>query len=113
MPVPDEVETYNPWTVVNVVFARLAQDGLHPVLGDAGDPGAPAAALLRALGVQPSAEGNRQVVRGVREHLAELRTAVLGDVSAVPTASQGETPQDAPVGSAGASEVDLPGGHRP
>ena len=73
----DEPETYNPWSVVNLVFAHLAAAGLHPVLGGA-DPGAPAADLLRALGIEPAAEGNRQVSRAVRDHLAELRTAVLG-----------------------------------
>ncbi len=78
-PEPAEVETFNPWTVVNLVFRQLVDAGLHPVLGDTGDPGAPAAALLRALGVEPAAEGNRKVVRDIRDHLAELRTAVLGD----------------------------------
>jgi hypothetical protein len=74
-----EPETYNPWTVVNLVFHHLAEKGLHPVLGSAGDPGAPAAALLIALGIEPAAEGNRQVMRDVRDHLATIRTAVLGD----------------------------------
>jgi hypothetical protein len=74
-----EVETYNPWSVVNLVFFHLAREGLHPVLGEAGDPGAPAAALLRALGVEPAIEGNRQVVRDVRDHLATLRSAVLDE----------------------------------
>ena len=69
---PDEAgapdaETYNPWSVVNLVFHHLADQGLHPVLGATGDPGPPAA------------EGNRQVMRDVREHLATIRTAVLGD----------------------------------
>jgi hypothetical protein len=73
----DEVETYNPWTVVNLVFSRLAAEGLHPVLGSAGDPSGPATDLLRALGITPSAEGNRQVVRDVRDHLATMREAVL------------------------------------
>lgn len=73
----DELETFNPWSVVHLVFHHLVEQGLHPVLGNAGDPGAPAAALLRALGVEPAAEGNRQVVRDVREHLAALRVAVM------------------------------------
>ncbi len=76
---PVDVETYNPWTVVNLVFHQLAKDGLHPVLGSTGDPGIPAAALLRALGIEPAVEGNRQVVRDIREHLATLRGAVLGE----------------------------------
>ncbi len=75
----DDTETFNPWTVVNLVFSRLSQEGLHPVLGDAGDPSGPAADLLRALGIEPAAEGNRQVSRDVREHLATLREAVLGE----------------------------------
>jgi hypothetical protein len=75
----DDTETYNPWTVVNLVFHKLAAEGLHPVLGSAGDPSVPAAELLRALGVEPAAEGNRQVTRDVREHLATIREAVLGE----------------------------------
>jgi hypothetical protein len=82
-PVDDEArddvqaETYNPWTIVNLVFGHLAEQGLHPVLGDGGDPGEPARALLTALGITPSAEGNREVMRRVREHLAEIRTVVF------------------------------------
>jgi len=75
----DDAESYNPWTVVNLVFHKLAAEGLHPVLGSAGDPSVPAAELLRALGVEPAAEGNRQVTRDVREHLATIREAVLGE----------------------------------
>jgi hypothetical protein len=75
----DDIETFNPWTVVNLVFHKLADEGLHPVLGSAGDPGGPAADLLRALGIQPAPEGNRHVVENVREHLATLREAVLGE----------------------------------
>lgn len=77
MPEQDDAETYNPWTVVNLVFHRLAAEGLHPVLGGPGDPGEAATALLRALGITPSAEGNRQVMRDVRDHLATMREAVL------------------------------------
>ena len=32
-------ESFNPWSVVNVVFHHLAAQGLHPTLGGA-DPGA-------------------------------------------------------------------------
>jgi len=71
-------ETYNPWTVVNLVFHHLAAQGLHPVLGGR-DPGAPAAELLRALGIQPAAEGSRQASEDVRQHLAEIRTAMFHD----------------------------------
>ena len=74
-------ETFNPWSIVNLVFHHLASEGLHPVLGEAGDPGVPAAALLRALGITPAAEGNRQASEKVKEQLAELRAAF--DVSHV------------------------------
>jgi hypothetical protein len=72
-------ETYNPWSVVNLVFHHLAEQGLHPVLGEAGDPGGPATALLRALGIEPAAEGNRQVSRDVKDQLAQIRAAVFGE----------------------------------
>jgi hypothetical protein len=76
-----DVETFNPWSIVNLVFSHLAEEGLHPVLGEAGDPGRPAADLLRALGITPAAEGNRQASEQVKERLAELRAAF--DVSHV------------------------------
>jgi hypothetical protein len=78
---PDEppVETFNPWSIVHLVFHHLAEHGLHPVLGGAGDPGGPAAALLRALGIEPAAEGNRQVSQQVQQHLEQIRSAVFGE----------------------------------
>jgi hypothetical protein len=78
MPAGDERETYNPWSIVNLVFHHLAAQGLHPVLGESGDPGAPAADLLRALGIRPAAEGNRQLAEHVRSELEQLRNAVFG-----------------------------------
>jgi hypothetical protein len=72
-------ETYNPWSIVNLVFTHLAEEGLHPVLGESGDPGPPARALLLALGIEPAAEGNREVMRDVRAHLAEIRAVMLED----------------------------------
>jgi hypothetical protein len=72
-------ETYNPWSVVNLVFHHLADQGLHPVLGGRRDPGPPAAELLRAFGIEPAAEGNRQISQDVRSHLAEIRAAVFGE----------------------------------
>ncbi len=75
---PDEPETFNPWTVVNVVFRHLVDAGLHPVLGETGDPGPPAAQLLRALGITPAAEGDRQQLQRVRAQLAELRERAFG-----------------------------------
>jgi hypothetical protein len=70
-------ESFNPWTVVNVVFHHLAAQGLHPKLGGP-DPGAPAAELLRAFGIEPALEGDRQVSANVKTHLAEIREAVFG-----------------------------------
>jgi hypothetical protein len=75
---PDDTETFNPWSVVNLVFHHLADSGLHPVLGERGDPAPHAAALLEALGIQPAPEGNRQVSRDVQDRLAQLRAAVFG-----------------------------------
>jgi hypothetical protein len=49
------------------------------VLGEAGDPGEPAAALLRAMGVVPAAEGSRQQAEEIRGELARLRGAVFGE----------------------------------
>lgn len=81
MEMPQDCETYNPWSIVNLVFRHLAQEGLHPVLGEAGDPGAPAAQLLRALGIAPMAEGNRQVSARTYDELARLRAAFEGGQS--------------------------------
>jgi hypothetical protein len=72
-------ETFNPWSVVNLVFHHLAGQGLHPTLGVGGDPGTPAAELLRCLGIAPAAEGNRHVADTVQDRLAELRSAVFGE----------------------------------
>ncbi len=72
-------ETYNPWTIVNLVFRHLADEGLHPVLGVAGDPGAPAAALLEALGILPSYDASKKITRKVGDELAQLRAAFEQD----------------------------------
>ena len=74
-PMDSSEETYNPWSVVNLVFRHLADEGLHPVLGEAGDPGAPAAALLTALGITPSTDGSKKITRRVGDELARLREA--------------------------------------
>jgi hypothetical protein len=79
MPAGHERETYNPWSIVNLVFHHLAAQGLHPILGESGDPGSPAADLLRALGITPAAEGSRQLAEHVRSELEQLRNAVFGD----------------------------------
>lgn len=75
----DQGESFNPWSVVNLVFSHLSDHGLHPVLGESGDPGAPARDLLVALGIEPAPEGNREVMRGVRAHLAEIRAVMFED----------------------------------
>ena len=70
-----QAETYNPWSIVNLVFRHLADEGLHPVLGESGDPGKPAAELLRALGLTPAFESRPHVLTGVSDELARLRAA--------------------------------------
>lgn len=72
-------ETYNPWTVVNLVFHHLVEHGCHPTLGAAGHPGEPAAALLRALGITPTVDGDARLAESNREHLAQLRADLLGE----------------------------------
>jgi hypothetical protein len=68
-------ETYNPWSIVNLVFHHLAAEGLHPVLGEAGDPGGPAGELLRAMGITPDKEGSRQASEQTKRDLAAIRAA--------------------------------------
>ena len=72
-------ETFNPWSVVNLVFHHLAEQGLHPILGESGDPGPPAAELLRALGIEPAAEGNYRHSQDVQDQLAQLRNIFFGE----------------------------------
>jgi hypothetical protein len=73
-------ESYNPWSVVNLVFGHLADRGLHPTFSDAGDPGAHAADLLSALGIRPLAEGNREAEREATfDELARIRAAMFGE----------------------------------
>jgi hypothetical protein len=52
---------------------------LHPTLGDAGHPGEPAAALLRALGIVPNVEGDARTSARTRDKLAELRATMMDD----------------------------------
>jgi hypothetical protein len=76
--VNEQGETFNPWTVVNLVFHHLADNGLHPVLGEAGDPAMPAAALLRALGIEPGRNDETVSSPAVQDHLAEIRERMFG-----------------------------------
>ncbi|MEW2500653.1 hypothetical protein ACQPXB_17930 [Amycolatopsis sp. CA-161197] len=72
-------ETYNPWTVVDLVFRHLVDIGLHPTLGSGGPPGEPAAELLRALGITPTAEGDVRIQHEKESQLAQLRAAMMED----------------------------------
>ena len=47
------------------------------MLGESGDPGPPARALLLALGIEPAPEGNREVMRAVHANLAEIRAVMF------------------------------------
>jgi hypothetical protein len=69
-------ESYSPWTVVSLVFGHLVDEGLHPALGAGGNPGDPAAELLRAFGIRPSPEGDSRIGEATREKLAELRATM-------------------------------------
>jgi hypothetical protein len=73
-----EEETYNPWTVVHLVFEHLADAGLHPVLGSTGNPGDPAAELLRCLGIRPDPQGDQRIAEQQDSTLAELRETYFG-----------------------------------
>lgn len=72
-------EAYSPWTVVHLVFDHLVEAGLRPTLGEAGDPSAPAAALLAALGVRAATKSDMRIPDDVREELAALREAMLDE----------------------------------
>jgi hypothetical protein len=89
------IERYNPWTVVNLIFRKLAEEGLHPVLGESGDPSEPAAALLRTLGIEPGdpGHGDGHLAGLVRDELADLR-ARLG----TPVESGAESGADPGIG---------------
>jgi hypothetical protein len=75
----DRQETYSPWTVVNLVFGHLTDEGLHPTLGEAGNPGEHAAELLRALGIRPSNEGDARIGAATRDKLAQMRADMSDD----------------------------------
>lgn len=75
---PDKGQTFNPWSVVHLVFDHLVANGLQPVLGETGDPSQPATGLLRAMGVEPGPERPGYTQADVSEQLAELRVTMLG-----------------------------------
>ena len=71
-PAEPDAESFNPWSIVNLVFHHLADKGLHPVPAARVIRDPPAAALLSvARGIEPAVEGNRQVARDVRDHLGD------------------------------------------
>ncbi|MEQ3549169.1 hypothetical protein WIS52_01695 [Pseudonocardia nematodicida] len=72
-----EAETFNPWTVVNLVFEHLAEQGLHPVLGETGDPAAAATQLLAAMGISAAPEKAGPADPDVQDELAELRRRIM------------------------------------
>lgn len=74
-----EPETFNPWTVVNIVFTHLAEAGLHPVLGEAGDPAVPAAALLKAFGIEPGRNDETVASASVQDELGLIRERMFGE----------------------------------
>lgn len=73
-------ETFNPWSVVNLVFHHLADRGLHPVLGESGDPNQAATDLLRAMGITPAPDHAGPADAGVQNDLAELRKKYMPDI---------------------------------
>ncbi|WP_219413844.1 hypothetical protein [Pseudonocardia nigra] len=77
---PSARETYNPWTVVDLVFHHLAGEGLHPVLGGCGNPESAAAALLTALGIAPGRGGEGRAAAPIQAVLADMRKQMFPDV---------------------------------
>ena len=73
-------ETYNPWSVVNLVFHHLADGGLHPVLGESGDPNKAASDLLIAMGITPAPDHAGPADPDVQNDLAALRKKYMPDV---------------------------------
>lgn len=70
-------ETFNPWSVVNLVFHHLAEMGLHPVLGETGDPAKAAADLLAAMGIESAPDHAGPAAAPVQDMLAELRQRMM------------------------------------
>ena len=73
-------ETFNPWSVVNLVFHHLADLGLHPVLGENGDPAAAASALLTAMGIESAPDSAGPAAAPVQDMLADLRRQMMPGV---------------------------------
>ncbi len=73
-------ESFNPWSVVDLVFHHLADLGLHPALGEAGDPNAAASDLLLAMGITPAPDHAGPADAGVQSNLADLRRKYMPEV---------------------------------
>jgi hypothetical protein len=56
----------------------VSREGMQPVLGEAGDPAGPAAALLRALGIEPGRNDETVSSPAVQDQLAEIRERMFG-----------------------------------
>ncbi len=78
---PPAVETFNPWTIVHLVFHHLAANGLHPVLGGRGDPAVAATALLRELGIEPGRNDESVTSPLVQDQLSAMRAHFFGEDS--------------------------------
>lgn len=76
MPADSTPVVYNPWTIVNLVFAHLAEQGLRPVIGEQ-DPSKPAGELLRAMGFVASPIPDARSTQRRDEELAALRAQLL------------------------------------
>ena len=78
---PAAPETFNPWTIVHLVFHHLAANGLHPVLGGRGDPAVAATALLRELGIEPGRNDESVTSPLVQDQLSAMRAHFFGEDS--------------------------------
>lgn len=78
MPADSIPVAYNPWTIVNLVFRHLADEGMGPVIGQQ-DPSIPAGELLSALGIVSSPIPDARSTRRRDEELAALRARYLPD----------------------------------
>lgn len=78
MPADSIPVAYNPWTIVNLVFRHLADEGMGPVIGQR-DPSIPAGELLSALGIVASPIPDARSTRRRDEELAALRARYLPD----------------------------------
>lgn len=72
-------DTYNPWTIVNLAFAHLVDQGLRPVIGQE-DPSKSASELLGALGIVASPMPDDRSRQRRDDQLAALRAKILPEL---------------------------------